>query len=195
MVLHLIKLILGRLINGTTHSSVLLPDPNINIQKTVQGIVKDVVGNDHDIRTQDYFSDVMSPAFGVTTFWYRQEFAESRGMVHWHGLCWKSDREPHNLLSKAIEEGLSDSDCSARLADRAATEFGLTASHSGGKDENGLPNKQVWPPHEGTAPMPPEEKNPLIKLLMDVSSSQESLLEDHLLLTNRFNIHAVQTTV
>jgi hypothetical protein len=30
-------------INGTTHSSVLLPDPNINIQKTVQGIVKDVV--------------------------------------------------------------------------------------------------------------------------------------------------------
>ena len=47
----------------------------------------------------------------------------------------------------------------------------------------------MWPPPEGTAPMPPEEKNPLIKLLMDVSSSQESLLEDHLLLTNRFNIH------
>ena len=36
-------------INGTTHSSVLLPDPNINIQKTVQGIVKDVVGNDHSV--------------------------------------------------------------------------------------------------------------------------------------------------
>jgi hypothetical protein len=31
-------------------------------------------------------------------------------------------------------------------------------------------------------PLPPEENNPLIKLLMDVSSSQESLLEDHLLL-------------
>jgi hypothetical protein len=37
--------------------------------------------------------------------------------------------------------------------------------------------------------MPPVENNPLIKLLMDVSASQESLLEDHLLLTNRFNIH------
>ena len=49
--------------------------------------------------------------------------------------------------------------------------------------------KKFWPPPEGTAPLPPEEKNPLIQLLMDVSSSQESLLEDHLLLTNRFNIH------
>ena len=36
-------------INGTTYSSVLLPDPNINIQKTVQGIVKNVVGNDHNV--------------------------------------------------------------------------------------------------------------------------------------------------
>ena len=80
-----------------------------------------IVAHYFDIRTQNYFSDVMSPAFGVTTFWYRQEFAKSRGMVHWHGLCWRSDREPHNLLSKAIEEGLSDSDCSARLADWAAT--------------------------------------------------------------------------
>ena len=32
-------------------------------------------------------------------------------------------------------------------------------------------------------------KNPLTKLLMDVSESQESLLEDHLLLTNRINLH------
>jgi hypothetical protein len=98
-----------------------------------------IVAHYFDIRTQNYFSDVMSPAFGVTTFWSRQEFAKSRGMVHWHGLCWRSDREPHNWLSKAIEEGLSDSDCSARLADWAATEFGLTASHPGGKDENGQP--------------------------------------------------------
>jgi hypothetical protein len=39
------------------------------------------------------------------------------------------------------------------------------------------------------AALPPEEKNPLIKLLMDVSMSQETLLEDYVLLTNRFNIH------
>ena len=38
-------------------------------------------------------------------------------------------------------------------------------------------------------PITIRRKISLIKLLMDVSSSQESLLEDHLLLTNRFNIH------
>jgi hypothetical protein len=128
----------------------------------------------------------MSPAFGVTSFWYRQEVAKSRGMVHWHGLCWRDGKKPHALLSKALEEGLSDEDCAKHLS-----EFGLTASHPAGKDENGNPNKiTFWFPPEGTAPLPPEEKNPLIKLLMDISSSQESLLEDHLLLTNRFNIHA-----
>jgi hypothetical protein len=36
---------------------------------------------------------------------------KSMGMVHWYGLCWRSDREPHNLLHNAIEDGLSDPDC------------------------------------------------------------------------------------
>jgi hypothetical protein len=148
-----------------------------------------IVAQYFDIRTRNYFHDVMSPAFGVTSFWYRQEFAKFRGMVHWHGLCWRDDKEPHALLSKALEEGLSDEDCAKHLSDWASSEFGLTASHPAGKDENVNPRKNFWPPPEGTAPLPPEEKNPLIKLLMDVSSSQESLLEDHLLLTNRFNIH------
>lgn len=58
-----------------------------------------------------------------------------------------------------------------------------------GKDESGSSNKNLWPPQESTASPPPEKDNPLFKLLMDVSSSQESLMEDHLLLTNRFNLH------
>jgi hypothetical protein len=45
-----------------------------------------IVAQYFDIRTQNYFHDMMSPAFGVTSFWYRQEFAKSRGMVHWHSL-------------------------------------------------------------------------------------------------------------
>ena len=65
----------------------------------------------------------------------------------------------------------------------------MTACHPAGKDPDGNSRKYLWPPPEGTAPAPPEEKNPLIKLLWDVSGSQDSLLEDHLLLTNRFNIH------
>ena len=52
-----------------------------------------------------------------------------------------------------------------------------------------FPKKKLWPSPESFAPQPPEEKNVLIKLLMDISFSQEILLEDHLLLTNRFNLH------
>ncbi|CAC5388042.1 unnamed protein product [Mytilus coruscus] len=148
-----------------------------------------IVAKYFDLRTNDYFHDVMSPAFGVTTYWYRQEFAKSRGMVHWHGLCWRSDREPHNLINECIEKGLSDAECAATLSEWASIHFGLTGSHPAGQDENGLSIKKLWPPPEGTAPLPPEDKNPLIKLLMDVSLSQETLLEDHILLTNRFNIH------
>ena len=36
---------------------------------------------------------VMSPVFGVETFWYRQEFNKSRGI-----------RKPHNLLYEAIKD-------------------------------------------------------------------------------------------
>ena len=77
----------------------------------------------------------MSPAFGVSAYWYRQEFAKSRGMVHWHGLCWRSDREPHNLLHNAIEDGLSDPDCANVLSQWATEQFGLRVSHPAGKDE------------------------------------------------------------
>ena len=92
-------------------------------------------------------------------------------------------------MSKAFEDGLSDSECADKLAELASSELGMSASHPAGNDDDGNPRKDLWPPPEGTAPAPPEEKNPLVKLLMDTSSSQDSLLEDYLLLTNRINIH------
>jgi hypothetical protein len=55
-----------------------------------------------DLRTVSYFNDVMAPVFGVDTYWYRQEFAKSRGMVHWHGLCCPNDHEPYNLKHKVV---------------------------------------------------------------------------------------------
>jgi hypothetical protein len=61
------------------------------------------------------------------------------------------------------------------LSQWATEQFGLSASHPAGKDETGKPRKNLWPPPEGSAALPPEEKNPLIKLLMDVSMSQETL--------------------
>ncbi|XP_053372848.1 uncharacterized protein LOC128546392 [Mercenaria mercenaria] len=126
----------------------------------------------------------MGPVFGVSDYWYRQEFAKLRGMVHWHGLCWRQDRQPHNLLHAAVQEGLSDSMCAERLAKWASSEISLSAMHPAGSDSHGHPRKNLWPPPEGSAPAPDEEKNPLVKLLMDVSS-----LEDYLLLTNRVSLH------
>ena len=148
-----------------------------------------IVSHYFDLRTTSYFQEVMQKLFKVNTYWYRMEFAKSRGMIHWHGLCWRDDREPHSLLYKAVQEGLSDESCADRLAKWAQNEFQMTAMHPAGNYENGNPRKDLWPPPEGNAPAPPEEKNPLVKLLMDVSSSQSELLEDYLLLTNRFNIH------
>lgn len=148
-----------------------------------------VVPHYFEQRTKNYFQEVMAPVFNVDTYWYRQEFAKSRGMIHWHGLCWRSDRKPHNLMSSLIEKGLADDDCAGHLSQWAKDNFGMTACHPAGKDENGNRRRDLWPPPEGTAPPPPDEKNPLLKLLMDVSDSQHSLLEDHLLMTNRINIH------
>ena len=48
---------------------------------------------------------------------------------------------------------------------------------------------QFWPPLEGTTPFPPEESSPLLKLFMDVSETQESMVQDHLLLSNHINLH------
>ena len=141
------------------------------------------------MRTRSYFNTVMTAVFGVDSFWYRYEFGKSRGMIHWHGLCWRHDREPSNLLYEAVQKKISDEECAKELSVWANNVFGMTACHPAGKDCDGNPRKDLWPPPEGSAPAPPEEKNPLVKLLTDVSHSQECLLEDHLLLTNRINLH------
>ena len=62
-------------------------------------------------------------------------------------------------------------------------------SHPAGSDGIGQARKDFWPP-EGTAPPPLEENNPLIKLLTEIGTTQEALLEDHILMTNTVNMHA-----
>ncbi|KAK3093512.1 hypothetical protein FSP39_016633 [Pinctada imbricata] len=182
-----LKRLLNMYIEKATGTSIDLSDKNTLFQ--VLQKYPNIVAHYFDLRTQSYFKEIMGPVFNVNTYWYRQEFAKSRGMVHWHGLCWRSDREPHNLLHEASLDGLSDEECAEKLSQWASTEFGLTASHPAGCDETGNPRKEYWPPPEGYAPLPSEDSNPLIKLLMDVSATQETLLEDHLLLSNRFNLH------
>lgn len=118
----------------------------------------------------------MGPVFDVDFYWYRQNFALSRGMAHWHDLCWRFDRESHDLLHSANTASLTEEQCADKLSLWARVNFGLTANnHPSGKNETGCPNKNSRPPLEGTAPTPPEEDNPLLKLLLDVSCSQKSL--------------------
>lgn len=49
------------------------------------------------------FKEVMGPVFNVDTYWYMN--LQSQVMVHWHGLCWPSYREPHNLTFLLIQKG------------------------------------------------------------------------------------------
>ena len=166
--------------------------PNLSDRNTLFKILQQnthIVAKYFELRTQSFFDLIMKPVFDIDKYWYRQEFAKSRGMVHWHGLCWRKDKEPHNLLHEAVQAGLNDCDSAKKLAEWAKYELGLSASHPAGADNSGNSRKNLWPPPEGTAPAPPEEKNPLVKLLMDVSENEETLLEDYLLLTNRVNIH------
>ena len=80
---------------------------------------------------------------GVDSFWYRQEFAKSRGMIHWHGLYWRADREPHSLLHEAYQSGLPDDEISQLLSNWAECQLQMSACHSAGSDENGEPRKDL----------------------------------------------------
>ena len=104
----------------------------------------------------------MGPVFGVDTHLYRQEFAKSRGMIHWHGLCWRSDKVPHSLMHKALEEGLSEDLCAKTISDWAKNVSRMTACHPAGKSPNGLPRKHLWLPPEGNGPAPSDNTNPFI---------------------------------
>ncbi|XP_021372501.1 uncharacterized protein LOC110462720 [Mizuhopecten yessoensis] len=172
-------------------------EPDLTNRNTVFRVLQEnthFVAHFFDLRTRSYFQDVMSPVFGINAYWFRQEFAKTRGMVHLHGLCWRSDKQPYALIHEALERGLTDDECAEELAIWAANQFGISASHPAGKDHNGESKKNLWPLPEGTAPAPPEQDNPLQKLLIDVSSTQESLLEAYILLTNRVNLHRCSET-
>jgi hypothetical protein len=83
---------------------------------------------------------------------------------------------PHNLLHSAYSKGLSEDLCAEQLskwANWAKDCLAMTASHPAGQDDKGCPRKDLLAPPEGTAEPPAEEDNPLLKLLMDASVSQE----------------------
>ena len=66
----------------------------------------------------------------------------------------------------------------------------MTALHSAGNDEEGRPRKDLWPPPEGTAEPISDDRDPLVKMLMQIAATQDAILEDHLLLVNRVGLHS-----
>ena len=91
-----------------------------------------IVAHYFDLRTQSYFKGVMAPVFNVNTYWYRQDFAKSRGMIHWHGICWRTDKDPHQLLFEAVQKGWSDKKCAEKSSNWAEKNIGMTGMHPAG---------------------------------------------------------------
>ena len=79
--------------------------------------------------------------FGVSDYWYRYEFAKSRGQIHWHQLSWREDRQPHQLLHEAHEGGCEGDEYATRLSRWAGENFAMTALHPARSDEEGEPRK------------------------------------------------------
>ena len=46
-----------------------------------------IVTHYFDLRTKSYFKLIMQKLFKVSCYWFRYEFAKSRGQIHFHGLC------------------------------------------------------------------------------------------------------------
>ena len=62
--------------------------------------------------------------------------------------------------------------------------------HPAGRDEEGQRRKDLWPPPEGSADPISNERDPLVKMLMEIAATQDAVLEDHLLLVNRVGLHS-----
>ena len=100
---------------------------------------------------------------GVNSYWYIYEFAKSRVMIHWHGLCWLKDQEPHKLLYKGVQNKIFHQQMADELAHWANNVLGMSAQHPAGCDSDGQPSKHLWAPPEGNADPPLEQEKSFIK--------------------------------
>ena len=51
-----------------------------------------------------------------------------RGMIHFHGIGWRSDYQPHDMLFQTVLDNQSDREITEGLAKWAESEFKMTAS-------------------------------------------------------------------
>ena len=56
------------------------------------------------LRTKAWFGEVLGKAIGIEDYWYRFEFAKSRGAIHFHAILYKASAAVHihALLDRAL---------------------------------------------------------------------------------------------
>ena len=87
------------------------------------------------------------------------------------------------------EDGREEDEYAARLSQLADETFAIAALDPAGKDEEGQPRKDLWRPPERTAEPISDDRDPLVKVLMQIAATQDAIVEDHLLLVLRVGLH------
>ena len=64
----------------------------------------------------------------------------------------------------------------------------MTALHPAGNDEEWQPKKSLCPPTEGMAQPISDDRDPFVKMAMQIAATQDAILEDRLLLVNRVGL-------
>ena len=126
------------------------PDPGtfMTLQRCINAMLAPV-NELFEARTTSWFKHVIVAGLGITDYYYRYEFAKSRGAAHWHALGWAPDAvgDLHASLDEvtsAVYNGPVTKDGLHAMEMRAANSmcaaaresFGCTwsAEHPGGRE-------------------------------------------------------------
>ena len=124
------------------------------------------------VRLDIYIKEVSIPVFGVNHYWYRFEFAKSRGQIHFHMFAINEDKQPQRLL-RAIKNGGAQEKADA-LATWARGSLSLTAMRPAGVPNGELDITLVRAPEGEWAP--PKDSNAAGLLLRDAISFREQCI-------------------
>ena len=128
-----------------------------------------------------YLTAVLTPVFGVHHYWYRFEFAKSRGQIHFHLCAVCADKLPRRLLHKM--EGGESKEVAGALAKWAWGTLSLTALRPADTPEGGLDLPNVRAPDGEWGPR--EDRNADALLFR----SAESFLAHHIACANSYYFH------
>ena len=94
------------------------------------------------IRTRAWFTIVLKGGLGITDYWYRFEFAKSRGAIHFHSLIYATDvaNDIHSKLNRCLTaanfaslEDIED-EVAVEIAEYLRSRFiSITALHPAGR--------------------------------------------------------------